>query len=260
MQEQPTLTNLTKDNGDFPFPPAIKSVDGSGNDTGLTLSYSSSNTSVIDVNGINLEPKGVGTATITVSQAGNTNYNAATSKTFTITVTEKSPYSDSVPGLVMWLDGKDVNGDRLAESASSFLAGGKVGSWADRSGNGNTRTQAFSANQPTYSTGGGLDFDGTDSLTGSLPSSLTGNPGFTAIIVADATSNNRERLIGLGSANDSLNSIKLFDSGKILYSGSNDQSKWILQLLHLQECGSMAQEINLILIRVNSSSMDPIKD
>ena len=109
-----TLINLTKDNGDFPFPPAIKSVKtGTSTDTGLTLSYSSSNTSVIDVNGINLEPKGVGTATITVSQAGDTNYNAATSKTFTITVTEKSPYSDSVPGLVMWLDGKDVNGDRL---------------------------------------------------------------------------------------------------------------------------------------------------
>ena len=158
-----TLPNLTKDNGDFPFPPAVKSVDGSGNDTGLTLSYSSSNTAVIDVNGINLEPKGVGTATITVSQAGDTNYNAATSKTFTITVTEKSPYSDSVPGLVMWLDGKDINGDRLAESASDFLTGGKVGSWADRSGNANTRTQATSANQPTYSTGGGLDFDGSDS-------------------------------------------------------------------------------------------------
>ena len=61
-----TLPNLTKDNGDFPFPPAVKSVDANGSDTGLTLSYSSSNTSVIDVNGINLEPKGVGTATITV--------------------------------------------------------------------------------------------------------------------------------------------------------------------------------------------------
>ena len=101
-------------------------MDGSGADTGLTLTYSSSNTAVIDVNGINLEPKGVGTATITVSQLGDTNYDAATSKTFSITVTEKSPYSDSVPGLVMWLDGKDVNGDRLAESASYFLAGGKV--------------------------------------------------------------------------------------------------------------------------------------
>ena len=74
------------------------------------------------------------------------------------------------------VDGKDVNGDRLAESASNFLAGGKVGSWADRSGNANTRTQGTTANQPTYSTGGGLDFDGNDFMTGALPNSLTGNP------------------------------------------------------------------------------------
>ena len=145
------------------------------------------------MNGINLAPAGVGTATITVSPA-TTNYNAASDKTFTITVTEKSPYSDSVPGLAMWLDGKDVNGDRLAESASNFLAGGKVGSWADRSGNANTRTQATTANQPTYSTGGGLDFDGNDFMTGTLPNSLTGNPGFTAIIVADTTSNDKQVL------------------------------------------------------------------
>ena len=30
-----TLLDLTKDNGDFPFPPSVKSVDGSGSDTGL---------------------------------------------------------------------------------------------------------------------------------------------------------------------------------------------------------------------------------
>ena len=64
-----TLPNLTKDNGDFPFVPELKSVKtGTTTATGLTLAYSSSNTAVIDVNGINLEPKGVGTATITVSQ------------------------------------------------------------------------------------------------------------------------------------------------------------------------------------------------
>ena len=217
-----SLPNLTKDNGDFPFPPAVKSVDGSGADTGLTLTYSSSNTAVIDVNGINLEPKGVGTATITVSQPGDTNYDAATSKTFSITVTEKSPYSDSVPGLVMWLDGKDVNGDRLAESVSNFLAGGKVVSWADRSGNTNTRTQATSANQPTYSTGGGLNFGSGHFLSGALPNSLTGNPGFTAIVVADATSNDKQ-LLGLGGASAS-SYIRLKDSGTIGYTSSVSQT------------------------------------
>ena len=204
-----TLANLTKDNGDFPFAPAVKSVDGNGGDTGLTLTYSSSDTSVIDVNGINLEPKGVGSATITVSQSGDTNYNAATSKTFTVTVTEKSPYSDSVAGLVLWLDGKDVNGDRLAEDASSFLAGGKVQSWADRSGSANTLTQATSSKQPTYLNGGGLAFDGTDDfLSASMPSSLSGNPGLTLFIVGSTNDTGSKRIFQLGDG--------AFGSGKLI--------------------------------------------
>ncbi|NBQ25852.1 MAG: hypothetical protein EBU26_16625, partial [Verrucomicrobia bacterium] len=166
--------------------------------------------------------KGVGTATITVSSPATNNYDAASPKSFSITVTEKSPYSDSVPGLVMWLDGKDVNGDRLAESASDFLSGGKVGSWADRSGNANTRTQGTTTNQPTYSTGGGLDFDGNDFMTGTLPTSLTGNPGFTAIIVADATSNDKQ-MLGLGSSS-ATNYIRLYDNGTIGYTSSVSQT------------------------------------
>ena len=34
------LANVTKDNGDFAFVPAVKSVDGNGADTNLILSYS----------------------------------------------------------------------------------------------------------------------------------------------------------------------------------------------------------------------------
>ena len=235
------------------FPPAIKSVKtGTSTDAGLTLTYESNDTSVIAVNGINLEPKGVGTATITVSQAGDTNYNAATSKTFTITVTEKSPYSDSVPGLVMWLDGKDINGDRLSDAGSYTNNVTKLGSRADRSGNANTRTQSVSAHQPTYTGGGGLTFDGNDSLSGALPSSLSGNPGFTAIIVADATSNSK-RLIGLGSANDSLNSIKLFDSGRILYSAQVMLIKLAPTTSTMAKILESTKNRDLILIKVSSS-------
>ena len=114
----------------------------------------------------------------------------------------------------MWLDGKDINGDRQAESASDFLVGGKVGSWADRSGYANTRTQGTTANQPTYLNGGGLVFDGNDSLTGNLPGSLTGNPGFTAIIMADTTSSSG-RVLGLGSPNSS-DIIRLLDNGSFV--------------------------------------------
>ena len=51
-----TLPNMTKDNGDFPFVPAVKSVDANGADTNLTFSYSSGTPSVITVNGNKLQP------------------------------------------------------------------------------------------------------------------------------------------------------------------------------------------------------------
>lgn len=59
----------------------------SNSSSGLTVSYSSSNTAVATINAVGLVTiVGVGTTTITASQAGNTNYNAATSVTQALTV------------------------------------------------------------------------------------------------------------------------------------------------------------------------------
>ena len=69
---------------------------------------------------------------------------------------EGVPYSDSVAGLVLWLDGKDVNGDRLAEDASSFLAGGKVQSRQTVQAVPIHSPMFTSSKQPTYLNGGGL--------------------------------------------------------------------------------------------------------
>ena len=174
-----SLPDLTKDNGDFEFIPVIKSRNSSTlANTGLALTYSSSNSAVVEVtgSGAKLTPKGPGSVTITVSQAGDATYNAAASKTFNISVTELSPYSDSFTGLSLWLDGKDINGDQLPESPSNFLANAKVSTWADRSGNGNTLAQSQTLNHPTYESSGGLTFDGNDFLSAALPSELQGNP------------------------------------------------------------------------------------
>ena len=111
-----SLPNLTMDNGDFEFAPTLQSVKtGTTTATGLALSYASSSSAVIEVTsgGTRLKPKGDGTATITVTQNGDSTYNAASNNnaTFTITVTEKSPYSDSLPGMILWLDANDINAD-----------------------------------------------------------------------------------------------------------------------------------------------------
>lgn len=56
-------------------------------DSGLTVAYSSSNTSVATVSGSTITIVGAGTSTITATQSGNSNYNAATAVTQTLTVT-----------------------------------------------------------------------------------------------------------------------------------------------------------------------------
>jgi len=62
-------------------------------DSGLTLSYSSSNTGVatVDASG-NVTVVGAGSATLTVSQAGDSNYNSATSVTQVLTATVPPVY------------------------------------------------------------------------------------------------------------------------------------------------------------------------
>ena len=214
------LANVTKDNGDFAFVPAVKSVDGNGADTNLILSYSSDNTSVVAVNGGKLQPVGVGTATITVSSPATTNYNAATTKTFTVTVTQKTPYTDSFAGLTLWLNGKDINGDGAEDNASDFLAGNKVSSWDDRSGNpiSNTLTQGSSLNQPAWiAATGGLSFDGNDFMTRALPSSITGNTGFTLLVVAESSATSSQSLLNLGPLSGNVDRLGLTTAGSFLY-------------------------------------------
>lgn len=67
--------------GDAPF-----NLTGSAS-SGLTVSYTSSNTAVATVSGNTITIMGVGSTTITASQAGNSNYNPATSVQQTLTVT-----------------------------------------------------------------------------------------------------------------------------------------------------------------------------
>jgi hypothetical protein len=209
-----SLPNVTKDNGDFEFVPAIKSRNTSTQaDSGLALGYASSNTAVMEVTsgGAKLTPRGPGTATITVTQAGDSTYNPATTKNFTVTVSQYSPYSNSLSGMILWLDANDINADGLAESSSDFISGGSSGvisTWADRSGNANNLTQSTSTQMPGYAIAGGkpvVAFDGTnDSLSKALPSALSGNPGFTVLVAAKANSTSG-RILHFGSNSGTAN-------------------------------------------------------
>jgi hypothetical protein len=68
-------------------------------DSGLSVSYSSDNPNIVQVSGNKLIIKGVGTATITASQAGNDNYNAAIAAVSrTINIIAVSITASFIPG------------------------------------------------------------------------------------------------------------------------------------------------------------------
>ena len=77
-----SLTDATYGDADFNLT--------ASSDTGLAISYTSSNTSVATIVGNTVTIIGVGTTTITASQAGNDNYNAAVDVSQTLTVNPRA--------------------------------------------------------------------------------------------------------------------------------------------------------------------------
>ncbi|MCE5331055.1 MAG: DUF6383 domain-containing protein, partial [Bacteroidales bacterium] len=75
------LFDITKRVGDADFTLSANSS------SGLTITYSIADASVATVTGSTVHIVGAGTATITATQAGNDNYNAAPEVTATLTVT-----------------------------------------------------------------------------------------------------------------------------------------------------------------------------
>jgi hypothetical protein len=56
--------------------------------SGLPLSYATSNANVVAVTNGKLDPKGAGTVTVTLSQAGDSHFSAASNATFSLTITQ----------------------------------------------------------------------------------------------------------------------------------------------------------------------------
>jgi len=216
-----TLPNITKDSGDFEFSPGSKSVKtGTTTSTGLAVSYASSNSNVILItnSGTRLKPVGGGTSTITVTQAGDSGYNVATSKSFTVTVTEFSPYSNSLPGMIFWLNAYDVNGDGSPDANTDFTSiGGKVqpSGWADVSGNSASFSQSSTSVQPVYVVQGGkpgLAFGSSQGnngahLTGTVPSTVSGNVGYTLVIAAKTSGTGGNRFFHLGATSGAAGQV-----------------------------------------------------
>jgi hypothetical protein len=237
---QTSLPNLTRDNGDFEFAPALKSVKaGNFNSTGLPLAYSTTHTNIIQITGggTRLKPVGNGTATIYVNQAGSGVYNAATQKSFTVTVTELSPYSDSISGMLLWLDANDINADGLAESNADFVSNGaksQASAWADRSGSANTLSQGTANLQPVRVVSGGkpglafgTGYGGNNGayLSGAMPANLAGNPAFTLFVAVKTAGTSNDRFLHFGnSAGTAGQVLGMAKNGGYYFNGGGELS------------------------------------
>ena len=138
VQQTLTVTGISQ-TINFPSIPAkvLGSADfapGATASSGLTVSYTSSNTAVATIVSGNIHLVAAGTCIITASQAGNTTYNAASNVTQTLTVSPSLTYS---PSAVTIISGKLSSGTvgNLATNNSSYYVvsstttGTRVNDW-----------------------------------------------------------------------------------------------------------------------------------
>ncbi|MDB0031579.1 LamG domain-containing protein, partial [Opitutales bacterium] len=180
--------------GDFDFSPTAVAS------SGLGVSFASSNNLIAEVQGTapnqTIKIRAAGTATITASQAGDSSYNGASSVTQTLTVGYFNLQQDSLPGLKLWLDGNNINGDNTADTLTDNSA---VTQWIDQSGNTNNAGQGTANAKPTYVTNalngmGGVRFTAAQSLN------ITSSNDFvTVIAVMKQASNQTAETKPLGS-------------------------------------------------------------
>jgi hypothetical protein len=130
--------------GDFPFMLEANAT------SGLPVNFSTSDPTRAVVNGNQIDIFGPGEVTITAIQLGDARFEPAQSVSHSFTIGFGNLFSDSAPGLKLWLDANDVNGDYDRDDTYDFIFGYKVSMWADKSGNTNNPIQAVDVNMTRW--------------------------------------------------------------------------------------------------------------
>ena len=91
-----------------------------------------------------------GEVTFTAIQPGDARFEPAAPVSHSFTIGFGNLFFDSAPGLRLWLDANDVNGDNVRDDQYDFIFGNKVSMWADKSGNTNNPIQAVDANMTRW--------------------------------------------------------------------------------------------------------------
>ena len=160
--------------GDFDFSPTAVAS------SGLPVTFTSSNSLVADILGTvpnqTIKIRAAGTATITANQAGNGSFNPAPGVTQTVTVGHFNLQANSFPGIRLWVDGNNVDGNTT--TADNLSNGSLVTQWIDQSGN--TNHPGASTNKPTY-TASGLNGKGVLTFTQAQSMNIVGDSGIRLI-------------------------------------------------------------------------------
>ena len=162
--------------GDFDFSPTAVAS------SGLDITFTSSDSQVAEILGTvpnqTIQIRGAGTATITASQGGNGAYNTAPSVTQTVTVGYFNLQANSLPGLRLWLDANNINGDATADTLAD---GSAITQWIDQSGNTNNAGQGTANAKPTYAASA-LNNMGVVRFTAAQSLDITSSNDFSTVI------------------------------------------------------------------------------
>ena len=135
----------------------------------------------------------------------------------------------STSNLILWLDGRDINGNGINPAASSSVA-----TWTDKSGRGNNATQSISANQAIFisltNNGGGLLFDGSNDNypmgTSGLPTGTSARSLFIVAHTNDISTSGYRHILAYGdnagTGNKNFGFGKTFDNKVGFFGWGND--------------------------------------
>jgi len=188
--------------------------------TGLTISYSSSNTAVATVSGSTVTIVGVGSTTITASQAGDDNYNAATSATQSLAVTAGP--TTLAAGDVMILQFDADNPDKFTFVTLVDLNPGTVINFTDN-GFASPTTGATSEGFLTFTVPAATTYTAGMTFTWTSGMTLTGTPWNSAAPTNFAFNASGDQLFAFQGATASWAT----QSGITLISGLIERTTWL---------------------------------
>ena len=94
--------------------------------SGLLVTFYSSNPALATIVGEYVYIRGAGDVTITAMQEGDRRYEEAANVDRNFTISWGNLFSDSTPGLRLWFDATDVNGDGEPDNENDFISDDKV--------------------------------------------------------------------------------------------------------------------------------------